>query len=305
MRIASPLLVVLIASVTLIAQGPATQPADDAVPPVTQPAGAEAMQATIIKIVGNVVCALPGPDGKPGEFKPAKVGDKLPAGAMIQTRLRSSVMLAFGDDAVVLVDRVTLASIDQFHRTADTKKVQLGLGHGLIRGATVETTLRSDMTISSPVATLSKRGTIDFGMRYEPGTGRYTVFLNQEGLVEALDHLANLRRNVQPGQYVTQALARWIETLTMDRYVSVTDAWGTTSAEQSWSAHFGGSGTGVVDPGGGSTLYTASFNASDGFTPSSLTTVPPIPPTLPPAGEGTLRVVRPEGNFGTGFGAAH
>lgn len=284
----------------LWAQTPATAPADTATPS-TQPAAIdEAFQATATKVVGTVLYAMAGPDGKPGEFKPVHEGDKLPAGAIIQTRLRSKVMLAFGPDTVVLIDRVTMASIDQFHRTGDTKKVQLGLGHGLIRAAAVETTLRSDMTISSPVATLSKRGTLDFGMRYEPGTGRYTVFLNQEGLVELLDWLHDVRRSVEPGQYVTQALLTWIETRTLDRYVPVTDNWGLTQAESEFAARWGSQGIGVTQPGSGFNSFTSNFQGSNqGIGGQGQRVLSPTPVILP---TGPRLINRPEGNFGTGPG---
>lgn len=289
---------------------PATQPAAEgatavAEAPTTQPVIDEAYQATITTVSGKVTYALPGPDGKLGEFQPAKVGDKLPAGARIQTRLRSKVTLQFGEGTVILVDRVTSASIDQFHRSADTKVVKLGLGHGEIRGASVETTLRSDMSIESPTATLSKRGTIGFGMRYDSGTGRYRIFLEHEGLVSALNKLTHQQRAVQPGQYVTQAMTRWIETWTMDRYVAINDRWGTTGAEQSFAARLG-SGIGVVDPAAGGTNFNAAFSGTNNaIAPTALTMPPVVPPTVTP------RIVtplgpfnRPEGNFGTGFGAS-
>ncbi|HON67981.1 MAG TPA: hypothetical protein PLS23_15950, partial [Phycisphaerae bacterium] len=257
---------------------------------------------TVLRVVGNVQYALPDPDGQPGEFQPVREGDRLPAGAIIQTRLRSKVMLAFGPDTVVLIDRVTMASIDQFHRTGDTKKVQLGLGHGLISAAAVEGTLRSDMTISSPVATLSKRGTMDFGMRYEPGTGRYIVFLNEEGLVELIDWLRDAQRTLEPGQYVTQALLRWIEMRTLDRYVPINDPWGMTVAEFRWNAWYGSQGLGVVEPGLGAYTFRADYSPSNRPPPrpTQILSVPPV--FLPPAPGGPLQVGRPEGNFGTGFG---
>lgn len=300
---ALPAIAALLAAALAPVAQPAGQPAatapSDAAVASTQPAGAvEAMQAKAVKVVGRVMYAMAGPDGLPGEFEMVKQGDTLPAGAIIQTRLRSKVMLAFGDDTVVLIDRVTMASIDQFHRTGNTKKIHLGLGHGLIRAAAMETTLRSDMTISSPVATLSKRGTMDFGMRYEPGTGRYVVFLNEEGLVELFDRLRGAQRTIEPGQYVTQALLSWIETMTLNRYIPITDAWGQTAAERHWNAYFGSAGIGVVEPGAGFNNFLANYNAAHQVGASGVQLVTPISPIVPAS---PPRIVRPEGNFGTGF----
>ncbi len=276
-------------------------------PAVTQPAGTTAattqaagpvnpMQARIIQLSGRVQYALADPAGNVGEWRDAKVGDLLPAGTRVRTRLRSQVVLAFGDDSVVMIDRATLASIDQFHRSGDTKFVRLGLGHGAIRAGVAETTLRSDMTIETPTATLSKKGTIDFGIEYEPSTGRFRIFLAREGLVEALNKLTQERRLVLPGQYVTQAMIRWITTATFDRHVAMADLFGMTNAEQ-WFNALNSSGRGVVDPGGGTN--TGSLGPGGGQVPGgsqfarTVNTILPLPTEL-------QTIDRPEGNFGTG-----
>ncbi len=108
------------------AQAPSSAPrqrADTSAPPAADTADAEPMQARIIKMAGRVQYALTDQAGMPGKWQPAKIGDLLPAGTRIRTRLRSKVVLAFGDDSVVMIDRATLASIDQFHRSGDTKYV--------------------------------------------------------------------------------------------------------------------------------------------------------------------------------------
>ena len=114
------------------AQAPAAEskpPSETNAASAAQTADTQPMQARIIKLAGRVQYALTDSAGVPGEWQQAKVGDLLPAGTRIRTRLRSKVVLAFGDDSVVMIDRATLASIDQFHRSADTKYVKLGLGH--------------------------------------------------------------------------------------------------------------------------------------------------------------------------------
>lgn len=65
-------------------------------------------------------------------------------------------------------------------------------------------------------------------MRYEPGTGRYIVFLDEEGLVELFDWMRDARRTIGPGQYVTQALLSWFKQA-LDNYIPITDPWGITS----------------------------------------------------------------------------
>jgi hypothetical protein len=272
------------------AWGQVTQPSTG-----TQPSKIdEAFTAQVITVSGNVSYALLDEKGAPGQWKEAKVGDRLPAGSWIRTQIRSKVGLAFGDDTVVVVDRATLASIDQFHRTGDTKHVRLGLGHGTVRGGVAETTLRSDMTIETPTATLSKRGTIDFGISYEPSTNRFRVYLGGPGLVEALNKLTNDSQLVRPGQYVTQAMIRWIETATFDRWVPVVDTFGMSNAEKMFNA-MNDSGTAVVDPGGGANIYgIGGRNAGQTLSNNTFNMSPPTP--------GSTVIPRPEGNFGTGLG---
>ncbi len=272
-----------------------TAPAESGVA-ATQPAGVDqAFQAKVAKVSGKVSYALVDGAGQRGPWQDAKVGDTLPAGTQIRTQARSKVVLEFGDDTVVMIERITLASIDQFHRAADTKVVRLGLGHGAIRAGVAETTLRSDMTIETPTAILSKRGTQDFRMEYTPVTGRFRVSLAGEGLVEALNKLTSRTRSIGPGQYVTQAMIRWIETATFDRFVSMSDVFGMTGAEKSFLAFGGEGGQGAADPGGGAGVYGMTGQGGGlGGTPSF------TPPSVSPLRPGAID--RPEGNFGTGAG---
>jgi hypothetical protein len=257
------------------------------------------MDAEIIRVTGKVQHGPPAGNGET-KWTDAKIGDKLPAGTRIKTSLRSSVVLRFGDDTVAVVDRMTLASIDQFHRTGDTKKVQLGLGYGLIRGAVRETTLRSDMTIESPTATLSKKGTIDFGMWAAAGSDRYRIFLNDKGLIEAFSQATGKRLTVQTGEYVTQAMLLWVDTALRNRQGDVLSQFGLTSDEEWYNALYG-SGRGVVDPGSGFSNFTGRTSGAV-LGPSVLRNqLPNVPQTIG-RGFGPDVIVRPEGNFGTGRG---
>jgi len=271
--------------------------------PTTQPEKIdEAFEATVIKIVGKVSYSKLDAKGEPGKWQPAKIGDRLPAGTRVRTRLRSKIVMAFGKDSVVMIDRATLVSIDQFHRTADTKKIRLGLGHGVIRAGVSETTLRSDMTIDTPTATLSKKGTIDFRMEYEPFTGRFRISLAKEGLVEALNKLSNRKRSIGPGQYVNQAMLRWIETATFDRYVPVIDTFSMTDAEQLFNM-VRDSGLGVIEPGAGTNIMSLSGrDAGQLFARLARERRNRLRPLRPQVIDGQRIFDRPEGNFGTGSG---
>lgn len=275
---------------------PATQPATQG-PAETQPS-IDVMQARVVKVEGRVNYSLLQPDGSFGPRQPVKVDDLLPPGTRIETSLRSHVVFMFGDDTVVMIDRATRASIDQFRRVGDTKEIRLGLGHGAVRAGVAETTLRSDMTISTPTATLSKRGTQEFGIEYEPSTGRFRVFLTDQGLVEVLNRLTGISRALQPGEYVTQAMVRWIEMAKFDRFIPVMDAFGLTNPEHHFNVYHN-TGPGISQPGGGALSNVLAGRPGTGLSTTEITgRLGTTPPILPLAPLGSPLISRPEGNFG-------
>ena len=106
------------------------------------------LQAKVVEVVGDVKTAPVGTSPLDAKaWKPVKADDKLSAGTLIRTGIRSRLILQFGDDTVISVKRVTLASIDAFYKTKTTKTTRLGLGYGAVRGGTTECRLRSDMVI--------------------------------------------------------------------------------------------------------------------------------------------------------------
>jgi len=295
MRTATTLatLIVTMLWVPLVSAQPSPAASETTAATSTQPTTIDQpFQATIIQITGKARYALVDQEGVPGQWQKAKVGDRLPASTQVRTFLRSRVVLAFGNDTVVAIDSATKMSIDEFHRTGKTKRVNLGLAHGLVRAGVRETTLRSDMTIKTPTATLSKEGTMDFGMQYDAGNGQSYGFLNVRGLVNFTNTLTGQSRYLGPGQNVAQAMVKWIDAL-QAKYPTVIDNFGTTSNERNFVINNGG-GLGSIDPGAGANTFTITVNTPATTGGQSLPTRPNIPeiPTLP--------LLRPEGNFGTG-----
>ncbi len=272
---------------------PATAQVAASGPATTQPAGARDAAAVVVKVAGNVRAApVPDAGGQP-QWREVKVGDRLGGGTQIRTALRSSVLLQFGDSTIVKIDRVTSATVAQFYQTAQEQRVKLDLGYGAVRAGVAEGTLQSDMTIETPVATLTRRGTWNFGIEYEAVTGRFRMFVDEHGLIEALNQLTRQRRLVEAGQYVTQAMIRWIETAKFDRQVRVTDMFGLRGDELVFANLFD-TGRAVVNPGGGAGLMTP--GAGGGATAPGSTPFVPFTPVPPTPGV----TDRPEGNFGTG-----
>lgn len=270
----------------------ATQPADER----------QSLQARVLKVEGNVSYALVDAGGVQGDWRPARADDLLPAGTRIRTRTRSQLLLKLGDDTVVLIERATLASIDQFHRMGDTKVIRLGLGHGAVRGGVAETELRSDLTIDTPTATLSKRGTIGFRIEYEPSLGQFRISLDSEGLVEALNKLTNENRAIKPGQYVTQLMVAWIVSASFDRWVPMVDIFGQTDLEK-WFNMLQQSGIAVTDPGSGAGAWSSPSRQGGeqaGYRSALMNQFTNGRVNIPPTSAVTPVLNRPEGNFGTG-----
>ena len=179
---------------------------------------AEQLKARVVSVAGAAswAPAAASPTDKQA-WKAVQIGDEYDAGTQIKTSLRSAVVLTFGDDTVVKIERMTLASIDQFHKSATTKTTRLGLGYGAVRAGVAEGAMRSDFAVDSPVATLSKRGTDGIYFYREPRTGRFVISLARAGELEILHRIRQQLRLLRRGENVTQRLLDFILRSQLDR----------------------------------------------------------------------------------------
>lgn len=264
----------------------------------TAPADQVPVLARVIEVTGDVKWAPLGTE----DWKPVQLGDELPERTKILTGARSSVKLQMGQEepyTAVLIDAVGKTVISEAFKTRDTKRIRLGVGYGQIRAGVAEGGLKSDFTIDSPVATLSKRGTWNFGLFYERGTDRFQVFLLDRGLVDVLNKLTAERRGVQPGELVTQAMRMFLDQAEL-KNVPVADMLGQSEIDVAFN-RIQNDGLGVVDPSQGRAVFINLSNATaaDAFANlvdrSLLLTPPPV------FGQPS-RIVAEEGFFGTGRG---
>lgn len=283
------------------ADEPPPQPAaNDVEPdaPATRP-----IEARVIEINGDVKYA----PIDSADWKLCSLDDRYPPETKILTGIRSSVKLQIGDEepyTLIVVDSVGLTTLSEAYVTEDTKKVRIGVGYGRVTGGVAESGLRSDFTIDSPVATLSKRGTWGFSLFYERDTDAFEIKLADRGLVEALNRLTSQRRLVNPGEYVTEAMRAWMDEVKF-RNVAVPDILGQEDIEVAFN-RLETDGLGVVNPGSGRSVLINLSNASArndfaNLLGRSLLTPPPpvvLPPVVTPPGV----ILRPEGFFGTGRG---
>lgn len=214
---------------------PATAPAAPAQPAATRPAvDVTPLLARVVEVEGNVAWGPAEADVLDADaWTPVRVDDELASGSQIRTGLRSYVVLTFGDDTVVSIRRATLASIDAFYKTHTQQTIKLGLGYGAVRGGTTEGTLRSEVLVDSPVATLAKRGTEGWEIQVEPYTGRFRISLARSGLVEALQKFTGQRRLVYPGQYADNVnIARaWVNQAIFDQTITFVSPQGLTNED--------------------------------------------------------------------------
>jgi len=276
------------------------KPADN--PPEIQP-----LPALVIEVEGSVDWAEVGVSPVANEdWTAVKLNDQLKPGSQIRTGLRSHVNLKFGETTVVSLRSATFACLDQLYRSANVESIRIGLGYGTVRGGSSEGTVRADVIVDSPVATLAKRGTEGWEIEVEPGTGRFRVSLAEYGLVEAIQKLGQDRfrsKLVRPGQYATNAnIANlWIKQDIFDHNVTFYQPESVTAADAEFTLT-NATGYGVLAPGGGSTLAGLSGRVSADFVLNQIGANFPAAAPLPTTAVGRPGPInRPEGNFGTGL----
>lgn len=265
-------------------------------PPTTAPSDREAVFARVIEVHGDVQHAPLGTK----DWEPCKLDDEYPQRTKLRTGVRSSVKLQIGTEqpyTAVVIDSVSLTVLSEAYKTKDTKRIRIGVGYGKIRAGVAEGGLKSDFTVDSPVATLSKRGTWNFGLSYERGTDRFEIFLLDRGLVDALNKITGERRGLLPGQLVTQAMRSWADEAQIRRNVSIVDVLGQEDMEVAFN-RLKQDGLGVLGPGGG---RGALLNLSNSFSQRQFADLvrQNLPAVSLPPSPGRLRA---EGFFGTGRG---
>ena len=235
------------------------------------------------------------------EYKVCKLDDEYPERTKIITGVRSSIKLQIGDEepyTCLLVEAVGKTILSEAYKTKDTKKVRIGVGYGRIRAGVAEGGLKSDFTVDSPVATLSKRGTWGFTLFYERETDFFQIGLTDRGLVEAINRLTNERRILNPKELITSAMLAWLDQAKFERNVAIPDILGQGDIGVAFN-RIQQSGLGVLSPGGGQQMLLDLSNTHARADFANLVRQGLAGPILAPSTDLTHR---PEGFFGTGRG---
>ncbi len=222
----------VLAALALALGGPTARA--DADPADQQPPAAGELRFQVVKVSGKARWGPleARPDGDAG-WQQVQIGDVYGSGVQINTPLRSKVQLALTPaqpPTIVMIEPLTLASVDDLFARQDAAVTRLGLAYGAIRAGVAESEVRSEFEIRAPVATLSKRGTWGFRLSVEFGTGRFEISLADRGLLELI-HQSGQRGFILPGQSMNQYLMRWIESAQFNQPVSVQDLFGLQGAE--------------------------------------------------------------------------
>ena len=207
--------------------------------PAAQPAASDQKQpimARVIELHGDVKHAPL--DSQ--EYQPCQLDDEYPERTKIITGVRSSIKLQIGDEE----------PYSEAYKTKDTKKVRVGVGYGRIRAGVAEGGLKSDFTVDSPVATLSKRGTWGFTLFYERDTDFFEISLTDRGLIEVINRMTRKRRMITPKELITSAMRAWLDQAPFERNVSVPDILGQGDIGVAFN-RLQQSGLGVLAPGSG------------------------------------------------------
>jgi len=153
----------------------------------TQPAGDEADASTAkVEVVAVEGIAQKREAGDPdGDWQPVKVGDELDELTILRTGLGSQVTLKFADRGEFIVRSGTKVGISEFRKEGQFARARLGLKYGSMKASVDSTRGPNDFRVSTPVATLSVRGTAgkysfsgDMGMNVH---GDHGSWLTQSG----------------------------------------------------------------------------------------------------------------------------
>lgn len=289
-RIYNSLIVGLLITATAMSQlaGQASQPV----------AAKTTIKAKAIEVNGSVDWAALDSN----DWKAVKLNDEFNEKTKFRTGVKSSLKLQIGDEApysCLLVDAVGKTVLSEAWKDADTKRVRVGVAYGKVRAGVAEGGLKSDFTVDSADATLSKKGTWGFELFYSRD-GQFEIGLTEFGLVEALSKVTGERRDVQPGQLVTQAMRRWLDQAQF-KNVPVADVLGQSNIEVAFN-RLDAEGLGVTGVGSGRSVLVdlSNANARNQFSQIAQQSLQNAPPLLLPPGQ--VQTLRSEGFFGTGRG---
>ena len=251
MRIATILLLIGAAFAPVVAQEKKAEEKKDT-PPVKQTG------IKIASVVGMAQKLVPGAKGEKDKWVALKAGETVQEHTIIRTGLKKTkVVIRFPDGSEFTIDRATKIGIGQFRKTGNDVKAKLGLKYGAVRAQIEKGTGKTEYDISTPVATLSVRGSISkFGFTIDSGLGLLVENgfwdvrepkdpKNPDGFTKA--------KTFTPGEYSNGPKMPAIIVYLLRRHSNIADLFGLTRKDRLFQLKYG-RGRGLIGlPGGRNT----------------------------------------------------
>ena len=137
----------------------------------------DSLSAVITEVKGkHVQCSTD--DGQ--TWQKAAVNIKLKRNDAVRTGFGSSCELNFGGHSIVRVEALSSLKVDDYAATAQGEKVRAKLRYGAVRCGVERGRVKADTRISTPVSTLSIRGTLVY-VEYDSGTRRCKLQVDDHG----------------------------------------------------------------------------------------------------------------------------
>jgi len=155
--------------------------------------------AVITQVTGkNVQYSLDG--GK--TWQPAKEGVRLGKGAAVRTGFASSCQVTFDNNSLLHVQPLSSVTISGYLTAVGGEIVNANLQYGAVRCAVEKGKVEAQTKISTPVSTLSIRGTVVY-LEYDAGTHRCLMGVDEDG--PAIARAAGLAHCRDCDQQITYA----------------------------------------------------------------------------------------------------
>ena len=222
------------------------------------PKAPAALKATVVSVSGPAQKMVV-TNGR--KWEALKAGEKLSELTVIRTGLGAKVVLNLADRGEIVVNNATKIGIRELRQKGDEVKAQLGLKYGTMRASVEAGRGKSDFRISTPVATLSVRGSeanvgfmVDSARMLDAKAGVWRV-LRTLALAETRQDIAE--RIVQGGELSNSTPETPITIALQQRASQMFDTFGVTFTEQKTLIQNQTGSRANNTPSGGTTTPTA------------------------------------------------
>ncbi len=200
----------------------------------------KAQVVEVVSVSGVVEKSVLGSDGK-DKWEAVKAGEKLNELTIIRTGFASKVVLKFADRGQVVVNNATKAGIREFRKKGNEVRTNIGLKYGTMHATVDRSAGPNDFSISTPVATLSVRGseapvgyTGDMGMGMRNVNGNWNIRSD------------NKQQNVSPGETGNNLLTHFLELARQKRGIGIIGKKGNLSKKEARNLRNNRSGLGLL-----------------------------------------------------------